>query len=501
MRELIVQAGKILDRQNAPFAEFREDDEGAVTILGLFFFMASLMIVGLALDGANGWRARAQLQVATDASALAAAANLDNIEYARSLALDVANRNLSDSAALVSDDIVFGNLDPDTLQFTASADSDGEYSAVTVLAGHNTGRGNPVPTFLMTTIGINSLDVNASSMAVSTVSADAVDEEVTCHDAMFLSEGFVQTGGGNDFLGAVCIHGASGLNTGGNDYLNEDVRFTAETLTSITLNSYQPETLDSDQLIAARTLQPVLLDQLDDMRDDIWDDLWISRATDPDLWEQPDAPWGGKQWYYVGEYEISADDYDGILPEFIFDDSGIARVEMHDQYWSIQPGDLSPNTIYLSEQSMQFAGGVDIEDAAFISQGDIGVGGGDTLSFDDAFFIGSQVNMAGNINWGAETDACEGEYGIYVFGTTSLSLGGWSSGTTVAGMVGAAPSFSPGGAMTGTGLYFESRNDISMGGAYTIYGCDTQRESDLPIADTAMSTPGAQSTYGSVLYR
>jgi len=117
------------------------------------------------------------------------------------------------------------------------------------------------------------------------------------------------------------------------------------------------------------------------------------------------------------------------------------------------------------------------------TQSDIGVGGGNKLFFDDVYFIGSNLNFSGSVDWGATTSPCNVEYGVYAFGTQSLSLGGWTSGSRVSGMVGAAPRFEPGGAMNGTGVYFESDSFLSLGGNMDITGCGETRQSDFELAD------------------
>ncbi|MGJ8625165.1 MAG: hypothetical protein ACSHW1_20670 [Yoonia sp.] len=87
---------------------------------------------------------------------------------------------------------------------TVRQDTDGAYTAVMVNAGRATERGDSVPTFLMGTIAMDTSNVGAVSMAVSSSGA-GVDDIATCHDAMFLSADFANTGSNNTFFGAVCI--------------------------------------------------------------------------------------------------------------------------------------------------------------------------------------------------------------------------------------------------------------------------------------------------------
>ena len=485
---------------NSPkkYARFLSDQDGSATVTGIYFFLTAAIITGLAVDQANGWRIKTQLQAATDAAALAGAANLSTPELARTLAHNVAKMNLPTGEAIQLSDISLGHIDPATLEFVASENADGSFDAVQVDASRSSGRANAVPTFLLKLIGNTSLDVNAATVARAQLGLGG-GELSGCEDAVFLSTKQIQTGGSNELHGAVCIHGAQGVSTGGGDLFNEEVRITAESLNDVFLASFGPSDLTEQEITAARTMEPVLLPQLDEMRDGIWDELWKSRGENADLWHQPIAPWGSPYGYWVGEYELAATDYEGILPDFVFNDAGIATVHMRDAYWGIQPDELEPNTIYLSDQGIQFSGGVDIEDIAIITQSDIGVGGGNKLFFDDVYFIGSNLNFSGSVDWGATTSPCNVEYGVYAFGTQSLSLGGWTSGSRVSGMVGAAPRFEPGGAMNGTGVYFESDSFLSLGGNMDITGCGETRQSDFELADLREQEDSGVS--GSFLFR
>ena len=109
------------------------------------------------------------------------------------------------------------------------------------------------------------------------------------------------------------------------------------------------------------------------------------------------------------------------------------------------------------------------------------------------------LNFSGSVDWGATTSPCNVEYGVYAFGTQSLSLGGWTSGSRVSGMVGAAPRFEPGGAMNGTGVYFESDSFLSLGGNMDITGCGETRQSDFELADLREQEDSGVS--GSFLFR
>lgn len=77
--------------------------------------------------------------------------------------------------------------------------------------------------------------------------------------------------------------------------------------------------------------------------------------------------------------------------------------------------------------------------------------------------------------WGAEDKYCEdGEYRVHLFSEQSLSLGGFGPETGFYGVMGAAPRFSPGGAMKNAGgLYIETEGWTSLGGGMNLTGCNT----------------------------
>ena len=49
--------------------DFRDSEDGAMTALGLFLLMACFVVGGLALDVANAYMARTQMQATADAVA------------------------------------------------------------------------------------------------------------------------------------------------------------------------------------------------------------------------------------------------------------------------------------------------------------------------------------------------------------------------------------------------------------------------------------------------
>lgn len=435
--------------------QFLREEDGTTSILGLFITMTAAMTLGLAVDHANGWRVQTQLQVAADAAALAAAANLDDLDRARDLALQVAAMNLGDNDAIRSEDIEFGTWNEATLTFALGADP----NAVRITPRTSDERGNRISTYLMRLVGVDGFNVGADAIATAQMGA-GTGASAGCEDAMFLSENFIQTGGGNEFYGAVCVHAELGLSTGGGDIWVDETTFSAQNLNLITLNSFSPPDLSVESITTARSMAPEVLPQLSGLWSSLFNPLY----------------WGGEE---IAYYE------DGDLPSFVFDEAGEARIVRKSGWWTVQPEDIEPYTIYVVNGGAQFAGNVDASNVAFLVSGYLGIGGGDNMHFEDVFLFGNQLNLAGNVSWGPREGACGLErYSVYLFGRQSLSMGGWGSDTHVNNLMGIAPVLMPGGAMVGTGVYFEmSAPYTSLGGNLRIEACGVARLSEFGQAE------------------
>ena len=456
---------KAAPRLGAQIEHFIEDTSGAGTVSGLYFFLSALVVGGLALDTANGMRVKTQMQAATDAAALAAAMYASDPETAKEQALRIAEINLPahfNGAGITESDIEFGSYTNGT--FTEGGD---EPNAVRVSASRTKERGNEVNTYLLRLGGFASWDIATQSIASASDSPSA-GATGTCSTAMFLTSGTMNTGGGNVFDGEICIHGQEGVLTGGNGYYSSDVRLSAGDLDDVVVNSVRSGSATRDEIAVERTMSPTILPNLDTMYDDLWTAL-SGQAT------------------YSGD----------LLPSFIFDDGMAADVVYVDQgWWSIHPGELQENTIYLVNHGVQFTGGVDAQNVAMIVNGQIGVGGGQGLNFKDVFFFGSgQLNLSGNIAWGDEDYCEEGYYNTYLFSKQRLSMGGWGGAAGTHGVIGAAPQFSPGGGLRSAGgVYIEASEDVSLGGNVNFDHCDTPLSAEYQIV-TGSSEETATGAY------
>lgn len=442
-------------------------ERGSASVWALSLMVSSMVVGGLAIDGSNAWRVRQKLQIAADAASLAAAQKLPDVDAARTMALDVAQRNLGgdalDQAAIMAQDVKFGTWS-DAKGFTEGATDDGTVTAVQIDAARSLRRGNALGTFLLGLVGVDSFEPSVSSTAIP-MTTSTVGNKLSCEDAMILTSGQMNTGGGNVLNGDICLHGTRGLLTGGGDYYAGGVQLSAATRAQVTVNYTVPGSETADEVARASDLTPVVLPKLSSMFETLWSGIYsgLSKPNGKDLVVDG---------YYTGN----------LLPDFLKDSNGRIAVVYVDNngWWTVQPGQLQPHTIYLVNHGMQIAGGVQAQNVAIIARGDIGVGGGANLHYtNDYFFSTGTINTGGDIYWGDAGSYCtSGAYSVYTFAYNTVSLGGWGGGAGAHGLFGAAKTFSPGGAMKNSGgLYFEASNDTQLGGNLSFNACGKRLES------------------------
>lgn len=131
---------------------FKSDQDGSGTILSIFMSVGLLVGMGVAIDVTNAFRTQKQLQLTSDAEALAATTLVGDQDAAIQRGLDVTARNLKDDihgGAVSAEDFEFGTFDEEIREFTVS-----EFpNAVRVPANHDTSRNNSVYTYVVGLIG------------------------------------------------------------------------------------------------------------------------------------------------------------------------------------------------------------------------------------------------------------------------------------------------------------------------------------------------------------
>ncbi|SFI78939.1 Putative Tad-like Flp pilus-assembly [Albimonas pacifica] len=407
-----------------------------------------MIVSGFTLDVANAYRIRALLQATADASALAAVRALPDEDAARDAALALARINMppDEHGEVIRGPMVeIGSWRGETGRFVVGHPA---ADAVRVTAARGGDGGLPVPTFLVGLIGRDDWHVAASSTARARSSGSGQMTNL-CPGALILSGDSIQAGGSNELREGTCVHGETGVHFGGGDRFEPGARVSAADADTIYIGHVVAGSAPREEVIAEQSLSPVITPQLPAMFDALWDTLYASSVSS-----------------YGGD----------LLPDFVKDPAtGLARIQRVNQWWwTVQPGDLKPYTIYMVNHGMQLAGGVDAQNVAIIARGQIGVGGGPSLQFDKVFFFGSgMLNFSGDIGYGDPETWCEaGVYDAYLFSTDSISLGGWGGSSWVYGLMAAAPSIAPGGAMKSAGgLYLEADATIQLGGNIDIAGC------------------------------
>lgn len=144
----------------------RRDDDGSMTVLGLFVFIFIGLVGAIALDIGQLYHARTQLQVVADQVGHAAIYRRDSQTEAQAISDAVALGKATLPTAvhgetIKSTDIIFGKFDYDTKVFTPDP---GSKEAVRVLAYYASSRGNPASSYLFRLVGFSSFDVVVESV-------------------------------------------------------------------------------------------------------------------------------------------------------------------------------------------------------------------------------------------------------------------------------------------------------------------------------------------------
>lgn len=151
-------------------------EQGTVILLVTVGLLALVAVAGLAVDVGNVWATRAQLQAASDASSLAAAGNLlqsqgtvvdTGAALAAAQSYGVAHEAGQVNVEIAPGDVAFGSWDPLTETFTALPGSTDPnlVRAARVVARRDAAQNGPLPMVLTRVVGVDSVDVTASSVA------------------------------------------------------------------------------------------------------------------------------------------------------------------------------------------------------------------------------------------------------------------------------------------------------------------------------------------------
>jgi Flp pilus assembly protein TadG len=155
----------------------RRRERGAAMLTALVALVALLAMASLAIDGGAMWTARSQMQNSVDSAALAAAANMIDVDAvattlpagrAAALARGGAHDAVStDSISVQPADVIFGNWDMAARTFDPGVDQSDPYlvNSVDVTARLDDVDNDRVPAFLSRVIGRTGFTASASATA------------------------------------------------------------------------------------------------------------------------------------------------------------------------------------------------------------------------------------------------------------------------------------------------------------------------------------------------
>ncbi len=198
------------------FKKFRKQENGAITALGLFMTLSSIVIGGLAIDVSHAMMVRTQLQVAADVAAHAALykRERETAADAKQAALDVANVNLPSvkyGSLLTAQDIRFGYWDTAAQAFQIDASSkDGVLVDISRLAAKN----NSVGTYFLKFAGIGSWDVRTGAVFETYIP--------TCFREGFVAGGVVDVQSNNTYTNGFCIHSNTHVEVNSNNFFQDN---------------------------------------------------------------------------------------------------------------------------------------------------------------------------------------------------------------------------------------------------------------------------------------
>lgn len=182
-------------------AKFARKEDGAVSVMNLYFVVILAIFAGLAIDMASLIRAKTQLQIAADTAAHAALYTLHqtrDVDTAKQTALKIASEVMPQDdfgAVLRVENIHFGTYDKEKREFYIDDTQD---DAVYVETDQLAANQNPVSSYLLDFIGFDQFDVVTASVFET--------YRPTCLREGFVAENVVDIQSNNGFFNGFCIH-------------------------------------------------------------------------------------------------------------------------------------------------------------------------------------------------------------------------------------------------------------------------------------------------------
>ena len=198
--------------------KFAKDEKGGITVLSLYLGLTTLIVGGLAVDVASLMSTRTQMQVATDYAAHAALYNREvmNADDAKATAVQLVQNNLySGLVAVTAEDIHFGTYNFATSTFTSDPDST---EAVLVETSRLADRANPVSSYLLKLVGLNTFDLRTRAVFET--------YRPGCLREGFVADGIVDIQSNNAFFNGFCIHSNRYVSLNSGNFFQDGVSIT-----------------------------------------------------------------------------------------------------------------------------------------------------------------------------------------------------------------------------------------------------------------------------------
>ncbi|MCX7568007.1 Tad domain-containing protein [Sulfitobacter sp. F26169L] len=421
-----------------------QNEDGSMTLLAVFFVLIAIVMGGLAIDFNKVIAERNQLQIATDTAAHTALySRMENdVASSQDQALTIVSSMLPESVygavALSTADIVFGNWDADTAEFTADINSK---NAVWVQAEMSKIRGNPSRNFLLRLIGYDTFDVGVETVYTTYYPP--------CFTEGFVAEEVVDIQSNNSFTDGFCIHSNEYVSLNQNNYFEPGTVVSMPDLADLDIPKSGFE--KNEGLQTALRGGAYRLRLLNDLPD-IINSFWSGEAE-----HLPPYVYSGTP-YSVSSSTLAVPDPDGnnsykgqgLTPQHFepnsvnrFNCSGSGKI-------TLQAGTYS-NFVLVTDCQIKFANGVVLADVvvattntsatSFNTPSGLSIGrddncapgGGATLMTLGGFnaasslnVFGGQILAIGDIEFAANADGIEGvsfvSYGM-IDGTSNMNMG------------------------------------------------------------------------------
>jgi hypothetical protein len=190
---------------------FRAAEDGGITAFGIIIIGLMLMIIGVAIDGANAYRHRTQLQVAADVATLSGLISLaqgEDAAAARRAALAMIERNLP--AARYGELVTDPATELQVLHYDAATgmldqvEEGRQANAIVLRLQRSEAEGNPLPTLLLGLAGHDAWSLTVTSVAVLVPTERCGNAEgIVARERLDLDSA---VDGGAEFAEGFCLH-------------------------------------------------------------------------------------------------------------------------------------------------------------------------------------------------------------------------------------------------------------------------------------------------------